>query len=414
MFGKKVLLTVLLLQAVIMASAQTSDAVADSVSQHCPILPYPVIAAGTFAVTDGTLARFTARSPRHPAASLTDDQNSTIADIAQFGPMDLPWVMKAVGVKTESSWGKLAVSQAVGFVALTGAVEALKRGVDAPRPDGEDNRSFPSGHTARAFFGATSVLHELANTSPWYPLGAYAFAAGIGAQRVLANRHLPSDVMAGAGIGMLAAEFGYFIGSLMWPSERANSVITDPYNSTYLGVSSALLWPLGHVRTPLAEIDRLPALETAVTIVKPLGGRWFGRVAVALTSQPLMLHAGSVTTYLGCLNSVGAKIGLGYNVYSGHRLAFDIDISGGAMGNLRMKNVERIIESQKVSPVGSFGASLAWALTSGLHCRGEIGVELSGCKYTVHTTAADGTPSTTNTSAANSALYTAIGVCIGL
>jgi len=70
------------------------------------------------------------------------------------------------------------------------------------RPDGSNSQSLPSGHTASGF--ATAAV--LQRNFGWkVGLPAYAFAAYIGASRIDANRHHLSDVVLGAGIGLLSA-----------------------------------------------------------------------------------------------------------------------------------------------------------------------------------------------------------------
>ena len=77
------------------------------------------------------------------------------------------------------------------------------------RPDGSDHYSFPSGHTAEAFCAATIVYREYRYKSPWYGIGAYALATTVGAFRMINNKHWESDVLVGAGIGMLSVNLVY-------------------------------------------------------------------------------------------------------------------------------------------------------------------------------------------------------------
>ena len=70
------------------------------------------------------------------------------------------------------------------------------------RPDESNAHSMPSGHTATGFATA-GVLHRNFGWKVGVP--AYAFAAYIGASRIDANRHHLSDVVLGAGIGLLSA-----------------------------------------------------------------------------------------------------------------------------------------------------------------------------------------------------------------
>lgn len=81
-------------------------------------------------------------------------------------------------------------------------------GVD--RPNGEP-RAFPSGHTSYAFTIATIVDKEFRDKSPWISVGSYTIASATGVMRVLNNEHWMSDVLAGAGIGILSVNAIYFV-----------------------------------------------------------------------------------------------------------------------------------------------------------------------------------------------------------
>ena len=52
--------------------------------------------------------------------------------------------------------------------------------------------------------------------SPWFSLGAYTLATATGVMRVLNNRHWISDVLSGAGIGILSVELGYGLMDLLF------------------------------------------------------------------------------------------------------------------------------------------------------------------------------------------------------
>ncbi|MBI2791751.1 MAG: phosphatase PAP2 family protein [Gammaproteobacteria bacterium] len=80
-------------------------------------------------------------------------------------------------------------------------VTLLKNSVNRERPNGENNMSFPSGHTAAAFVGA-SYLHHRYGLVWGAPM--YAIAGVIGYQRVNVKDHYWSDVIAGAAIGYAA------------------------------------------------------------------------------------------------------------------------------------------------------------------------------------------------------------------
>ena len=81
-------------------------------------------------------------------------------------------------------------------------VQAAKYAIGRDRPDGSNNHSLPSGHTATAFATA-GVLQRHFGWKAGIP--AYAFAGYVGASRMAANRHYLSDVVLGAGVGIASA-----------------------------------------------------------------------------------------------------------------------------------------------------------------------------------------------------------------
>ncbi len=107
-----------------------------------------------------------------------------------------------------------AVLAAESFLAANAAGTVLKYAVGRYRPytDGGKARfvpfnfktagtSFPSGHTVSAF-SVASVFAARADCA-WIKVLAYSLASGVALQRVYADKHWASDVLAGAAIGTL-------------------------------------------------------------------------------------------------------------------------------------------------------------------------------------------------------------------
>lgn len=82
-----------------------------------------------------------------------------------------------------------------------GLVQAMKYSVRRERPDGSNRLSFPSGHAAITFAGATVLERHLG----WRQSAlAYSIAAYVAASRLHDNVHYLSDVVMGAAIGTIA------------------------------------------------------------------------------------------------------------------------------------------------------------------------------------------------------------------
>lgn len=109
----------------------------------------------------------------------------------------------ALGISKLAGSKKAAATAGTMFEALV-ITETLTIGLQFAthrgRPDGSGHTSFPSGHTSGAFALATvtEVLY-----GPWYGVPAYVLAGLVGVSRIDSNRHVTTDVLAGAALGTL-------------------------------------------------------------------------------------------------------------------------------------------------------------------------------------------------------------------
>lgn len=134
-----------------------------------------------------------------------------IDDVLQYTPMAASFLLKAAGLKCRSSWEQRLYKSGASFILCSGTTYLLKHSIHKMRPDGTDNRSFPSGHTAIAFSGATVLHKEFGKTSPWISVAGYTVATITAVDRVRRNRHHWEDVATGAAIGFLSAQASYWI-----------------------------------------------------------------------------------------------------------------------------------------------------------------------------------------------------------
>ena len=201
----------------------------------------------------------------------------TLDNYTQIAPAAVMVGMKAAGVESRSSWGRMLLSDAFSVALMAGTVQGLKNATNVMRPDGSDNHSFPSGHTATAFMTATMLNKEYGYKSPWIGVGAYSVATATGLMRMANNKHWLSDVMVGAGIGIMATEFGYWLADLICKDKGLNiknrDVADDEFDvrrNSFLGLYMGFNLPLSKY-----DLDEDNVFQTSTGTTIGLEGAWF-------------------------------------------------------------------------------------------------------------------------------------------
>ena len=194
---------------------------------------YRMLFIGTPLIVGGVIMQSYDRDFRRLRNGYVPSFHQKYDDWLQYAPAGAMLAMKTCGVKSRSSWGRMLVSDAFSAGLMAIAVNSLKYTCRVMRPDGSTRNSFPSGHTATAFMTATMLHKEYGHRSPWYSIGGYAVATATGVTRQLNNRHWMSDVMVGAGIGILATEFGYFLADLIFKERGLNVYETFSVHDRY-------------------------------------------------------------------------------------------------------------------------------------------------------------------------------------
>ena len=148
---------------------------------------------------------------------LLTDFKTGIDDYTQFFGPAMVVGLKLGGYEGRSDWPRLLASAGMSYAIMAGLVNGIKYSAKEMRPDGSTANSWPSGHTATAFVGATLLHKEYGLTrSPWWSVAGYGVATATGVMRVLNNRHWISDVMSGAGIGIMSTELGYALCDMLF------------------------------------------------------------------------------------------------------------------------------------------------------------------------------------------------------
>ena len=177
----------------------------------------PLFVAGMIAKGEKEAFRQNYNNPNTKIRLIKYNFHSEIDNYTQFAGIGLTVGLKLAGVEGRSSWPRLFASSLASYGVMAAFVNGIKYTASELRPDGSTRNSWPSGHTATAFVGATILHKEYGLTrSPWYSIGGYTVATATGVMRVLNNRHWISDVLSGAGIGILSTELAYGICDLLF------------------------------------------------------------------------------------------------------------------------------------------------------------------------------------------------------
>ena len=142
-----------------------------------------------------------------------------------FTPIVMVYSLNLLGIEGKNRFidRTALLGLSTGFFGVADLV--TKQATHRLRPNGADYLSFPSGHTGLASVGAEFLAQEYSAKSPVYAVVGYAFAVGTGIFRMYNRDHWFSDVVAGAGLGILSTKAAY----LVYPYVRNKLTHTDKY-----------------------------------------------------------------------------------------------------------------------------------------------------------------------------------------
>ena len=170
----------------------------------------------------------------------------TIDDFTQFAPLAATYTLKLCGVKSRHDYADMTIIAGTSYLLTSMATYSIKSITRVERPDGSSHNSFPSGHTATAFAGAELLRREYWNISPWIGISGYAVAAGTGFLRMYNNRHWLTDVIAGAGIGIMSVQAAYWLYPTITRAffkKRYNKIFVAPqFSSTSAGLTLSVVF----------------------------------------------------------------------------------------------------------------------------------------------------------------------------
>ena len=133
-------------------------------------------------------------------------------DYLMWAPSASIYLMDALHVNMAHSFREHLIIDA-GSIIITGGIgygmRLFSRNIKGFNTN--SNTEFPSGHTANAFRGAEILHQELKQSNKLLSYSGYLIAAGVGTLRIYNKDHYLSEVIAGAGLGIISAKLTYWI-----------------------------------------------------------------------------------------------------------------------------------------------------------------------------------------------------------
>ena len=205
---------------------QTHAQQGDSTSQTKPLR----FSAGQLFVPGGLMLSgivLSGKSPHSLDRKVVDFRNEHIPDFhthaddyLAFTPLVLTYGFQAIGMKPKTDILNRSVIVLKSQLLLLVSVGVLKNVTNVLRPDSSHYNSFPSGHTAQAFAGASLLSQEYGCRYKWVPWLAYSVATSVGVLRIANNKHFLSDVLMGAGLGILSTKVAYWTHRYKWGKKQ--------------------------------------------------------------------------------------------------------------------------------------------------------------------------------------------------
>lgn len=168
-------------------------------------------------------------NPRYPKSLYwrnTSNSAYYAAGAASFGTLIYGFISNDATAKHN------AVETFINLGASVLVTNIIKVGVNRTRPADRypdlifvnsptHNQSFPSGHTSLAFATATTLSMQY---NKWYvTVPAFAWATSVGYSRMYLGKHYPTDVLAGAAVGIGTAYVGHWFNKKLFQKRYQTS-----------------------------------------------------------------------------------------------------------------------------------------------------------------------------------------------
>jgi len=161
-------------------------------------------------------------------------------DYLRYVPSVAVYALDLFGVKGKNNFRDKTSLLVISTIFSGVTIKTLKASSNRMRPNGLNDYSFPSGHAATAFASAEFLRQEYGEISPWYTAAGYSVATMTAVLRLYKSYHWFSDVVAGAGIGILSTKFAYLVypsvKRVVWGKKKNNMVMMPSYQNGVPGL----------------------------------------------------------------------------------------------------------------------------------------------------------------------------------
>ena len=204
------------------------------------IIPAAMIGYGVLEFRLGFLENVNITGRRWASGDEDPDRKTKIDNYTMLAPGLAYYGLNIAGIRGRNNM----VDATLMYVASSGIANALvfpiKGWTSVTRPDSSAPNSFPSGHTAQAFVSAEFLRQEYKGKYPWITAAGYAAAITTGYLRMYNNKHWFSDVVAGAGIGILSTRLTYYLypklkNAILGKHRATRAMLMPTYNNGAVG-----------------------------------------------------------------------------------------------------------------------------------------------------------------------------------
>jgi len=208
------------------------------ITHHTPVIakiavPATLISYGVISLHSGTLRDWNEQMKEEVWAEHSHNRTH-IDNYLQWTPAVAVYGLNLAGIKGKNNLRDRSIIYGISTILMSSVVQVTKGISKEWRPDGSDQKSFPSGHTATAFAAAEFMRQEYKDVSPWYGIAGYAIAATTGYLRMYNNKHWFGDIVGGAGVGILSTDVAYWLYPsikrwLFKKDKKASTIILPSY-----------------------------------------------------------------------------------------------------------------------------------------------------------------------------------------